>query len=162
VLGYNATTSFALLSIPITLPAEIFSLSAVVFPSKICIFLPVDRRRPELRILWLIGGRESMKRGAWPAVVAGLSIAACALGLATINYASGGEIIPIRIIGIVAGLFSMGVLILWAADLPGRAIAAELTRVREENPIVAASLLARAVALDQSSRFSRRSSPSPR
>jgi lactate permease len=140
VLGYNATTSFALLSIPITLPAEIFSLSAVLFTFKICIFLPVIAVGLSFGILWLIGGRESMKRGAWPAVVAGLSIAACALGLATINYASGREIIPIRIIGIVAGLFSMGVLILWQRIFQGRAIAAELTRVREENPIVAASL----------------------
>ncbi|MFH1145219.1 MAG: L-lactate permease [Candidatus Eisenbacteria bacterium] len=140
VLGYNATTSFALLSIPITLPAEIFKISAVDFTFKICIFLPVIAVGLSFGILWLTGGRASMRRGAVAAVVAGLSIAACALGLATINYAAGKEIVPIRIIGIVAGLFSMAVLILWQRLFQGRAVAGELARAREENPVRAGSL----------------------
>jgi lactate permease len=137
VLGYNATTSFALLSIPITLPAELFSLDALVWTFKICIYLPVISVGLAFGILWLVGGRESMKRGFVPGIVSGLSIAVAALGLATINYSAGKEIVPIRIIGILAGLFSMVVLILWQRIFQGRAIAADLERVKQENPIVA-------------------------
>ncbi|MBP6874632.1 MAG: L-lactate permease [Candidatus Eisenbacteria bacterium] len=140
VLGYNATTSFALLSIPITLPAQIFSISAIDFTFKICIFLPVISVGLGFGILWLIGGRASLRRGAVPAIVAGLSVALSSLGLATINYATGREIIPIRIIGIVAGLFSMAVLIFWQRLFQGRAMAEELERVKRENPIAAPAL----------------------
>jgi len=75
-----------------------------------------------------------------PAIVAGLSVALSSLGLATINYATGREIIPIRIIGIVAGLFSMAVLIFWQRLFQGRAMAEELERVKRENPIAAPAL----------------------
>jgi len=124
VLGYNATTSFALLSIPITLPAEIFGLDLLAFTFKICIFLPVIAIGLSFGILWLTGGRAAVRRGVVPAIVAGLSIAACALGLAVVNYATGREIIPVRIIGIVAGLFSMAVLMLWQRLFQKRLLAA--------------------------------------
>jgi len=140
VLGYNATTSFALLSIPITLPAEIFAIDAIAFTFKICIFLPVIAVGLSFGILWVVGGWTSMKRGAVPALISGVSIAACALGLAVINYATGREIIPIRIIGILAGLFSMGALIFWQRAFQGRKLAGELERVRRENPIDAGAL----------------------
>jgi len=140
VLGYNATTSFALLAIPITLPAEVFGISAIDFTFKICIFLPLISVGLAFGILWLVGGRESMKKGAVPAVVSGLSVAAVALGLSIINYATGSEIIPIRIIGILAGLISMGILILWQRGLMGRQIAGDLERLRQENPIDAGAL----------------------
>lgn len=140
VLGYNATTSFALLSIPITLPAEIFDLNVINFTFKICIFLPVVSVGLAFGILWLVGGADSMKRGAVPAVISGLSIAIFALGFATINYATGREIIPIRIIGILAGLLSMLVLTLWQRVFRGPDIAADLERLKRENPIDAGAL----------------------
>ncbi|MCK4304465.1 MAG: L-lactate permease [Candidatus Eisenbacteria sp.] len=140
VLGYNATTSFALLAIPITLPAEVFGINAIDFTFKICIFLPVISVGLAFGILWLVGGRESMKRGFVPAIVAGLSVAVISLGLAVINYATGREIIPIRVIGIIAGLLSMGVLILWQRTFQGRQIAADLERLKQENPIDARAL----------------------
>jgi len=140
VLGYNATTSFALLSIPITLPAEIFHLSAIDFTFKICIFLPIISVGLAFGILWLVGGARSMRRGAAPAIVSGFSIALYALGFAVINYASGREIIPIRIIGILAGLLSMVTLIAWQRIFQGRAIAGELAEVKRQNPIDAPAL----------------------
>lgn len=140
VLGYNATTSFALLAIPITLPAEVFNISAIDFTYKICIFLPIISVGLSFGILWLVGGRESMKRGAVPAVIAGLSIAIVSLGLAIINYATGREIIPIRIIGILAGLVSMAILILWQRTCKGRQIAGELETLKRENPIDSGAL----------------------
>ncbi|MBD3235542.1 MAG: L-lactate permease [Candidatus Eisenbacteria bacterium] len=140
VLGYNATCSFALLSIPITLPAEIFGLDLLAFTFKVCIFLPLVSVGLAFGILWLVGGRESMKRGAVPAIVAGFSIAAFALLFAVINYAAGQEIIPVRIIGILAGLLSMGVLISWQRIFQGRQIAGELAQVKRENPVDAPAL----------------------
>lgn len=140
VLGYNATTSFALLSIPITLPADLFHLDLLAFTFKICIFLPLISVGLGFGVLWLVGGRESMRRGAVPAVIAGLSVALFSLGFAVINYASGSEIVPVRIIGILAGLLSMVVLILWQRVFQGRCLAEELSRVRAENPIDARAL----------------------
>jgi lactate permease len=113
----------------------VFGLSAIDLTFKICIYLPAISVGLAFGILWLVGGRESMKRGAAPAWVVGLSVAAIALGLAIINYATGREIIPIRIIGIVAGLLSMGTLILWQRTFRGREIAADVERLRRENPI---------------------------
>ena len=40
VLGYNATTSYALLSVPISMPADIFKLDVFMFVYKVNIFLP--------------------------------------------------------------------------------------------------------------------------
>ncbi|MFC1572729.1 L-lactate permease [Candidatus Eisenbacteria bacterium] len=140
VLGYNATTSFALLSIPITLPAEIFNLNLLEFTFKICIFLPVISVGLAFGILWLVGGRESMKRGAVPAIVSGLSIAIFALGFSVINYAAGEEIIPIRIIGVLSGLLSMAVLILWQRGFKGREIRSDLELLKKENPVQARAL----------------------
>jgi lactate permease len=140
VLGYNATTSFALLSIPITLPAEIFNIDVLAFTFKICIYLPVISVGLAFGILWLAGGKESMKRGAVPGVISGLSIALFALGFSIINYAGGREIVPVRIIGVLAGLLSMGVLVLWQRRFQGRKIAAELEQLKRENPVQAGPL----------------------
>ena len=81
-----------------------------------------------------------MRRGAVPAIVAGLSVALYALGFAMINYFTGREIIPIRVIGILAGLLSMGTLILWQRLFQGRKIAADLERMKQENPVNAPAL----------------------
>jgi lactate permease len=140
VLGYNATTSFALLSIPITLPADLFHLDVLAFTFKICLFLPLISVGLAFGILWLVGGRESMRRGAVPALVAGLSVAIFALGFAVINYATGKEIIPVRIIGVLAGLLSMAMIVAWQRIFQGERIADELARVRAENPIDARAL----------------------
>lgn len=140
VLGYNATCSFALLAIPITLPAEIFNLDILAFTFKVCIFLPVVSVGLAFGILWLVGGRQSMKRGAVPAIISGFSVAAFALLFAVINYTSGREIIPVRIIGILAGLLSMVVLIGWQRIFQGRRIADELEQIKRENPINAGAL----------------------
>jgi lactate permease len=140
VLGYNATCSFALLSIPITLPAEAFHLDALALTFKICLFLPVVSIAFAFAILWLVGGRESMRRGAVPAIVSGASVALSAVGLAAINYFSGREIVPIRIMGILAGLISMVTLIFWQRLFKAREIAADLERLKRENPIASGPL----------------------
>ncbi len=145
VLGYNATCSFALLAIPITLPAELFNLNAIEFTFKVCIFLPLVSIGLGFAILWLVGGRESMKRGAVPAIIAGGSVALFALGFAVINYATGREIIPIRVIGILAGFLSMAALVFWQRVFMRSRVAAELARVKAEN-VIDGPALARALS----------------
>jgi lactate permease len=69
VLGYDPTTSFSLLSIPITLPAEASKklidiiITPVAMAFKIAIFLPLVSTGFAFAILWLVGGRASMRRG---------------------------------------------------------------------------------------------------
>jgi len=56
VLGYNATTSYSLLSIPITLPADIFKLDAFSFAYKVNIFLPAVAVLVSIALLWVVCG----------------------------------------------------------------------------------------------------------
>lgn len=107
VLGYNATTSFALLSIPITLPAKIGGLNPLEFAFKISIFLPVVSIGISFAILWIIGGVESMKKGVAPALVSGLSIALACLCFTSVDYLTGIEYVPLRIVGVLSGLLAM-------------------------------------------------------
>lgn len=107
VLGYDPTTSFSLLSIPITLPAQIGGLNPVEFAFKISIFLPLVSTGFAFAILWLIGGTKSMRKGAVPAIICGLTLAFACLGAASLDYFTGVEYIPLRIIGVIAGLFAM-------------------------------------------------------
>ena len=113
VLGYDPTTSFSLLSLPITLPAE-SSLPLIGFPMnpielafKIAIFLPLVSTGFSFAILWVIGGRKSMRKGAVPAIICGLTLALTCLGTVSLDYFTGVEYVPLRIVGVVAGLFAM-------------------------------------------------------
>jgi lactate permease len=114
VLGYDPTTSFSLLSVPITLPAEAsfrligVQLSAIEMAFKIALFLPLISTGFAFAILWLVGGRSSMRKGAVPAVVCGLTLAFACLGSVGLDYFTGVEYVPLRIVGVVAGLCAMG------------------------------------------------------
>ncbi len=113
VLGYDPTTSFSLLSIPITLPAEQSmniigtQISATVFAFKIALFLPLISTAFAFGILWLLGGKQSMRRGAVPALVSGLALGLACLGEVGLDNYVGAEVIPLRIVGVVAGLCAM-------------------------------------------------------
>lgn len=107
VLGYDPTTSFSLLSIPITLPAQVGGLNPIEFAFKVAIFLPLVSTGFAFAILWLIGGKKSMRKGAVPAVVCGLVLALACLGTVSIDYFTGTEYIPLRIVGVIAGLSAM-------------------------------------------------------
>ncbi len=108
VLGYNASTSFAILSIPITIPAEEFhgvlDMSVLEFGYEyalnISLFLPVIATILSCAMLWIIGGRKSLKKGIIPAILSGLLIGFTSIFLVLIRA-------PIAILGVVAGLVSM-------------------------------------------------------
>jgi len=107
VLGYDPTTSFSLLSIPITLPAQIGGLNPIEFAFKVAVFLPLVSTGFALAILWVVGGRASMRRGMWPAVVSGLALAFACLGAVSLDYFTGVEYVPLRVVGVVGGLCAM-------------------------------------------------------
>jgi lactate permease len=111
VLGYDPTTSFSLLSIPITLPAQVGALNAIELAFKIALFLPLVSTGFAFAILWVVGGRQSMRRGAVPAVVCGLTLAFACLGTVSLDYFTGVEYVPLRIVGVVAGLCAMASLL---------------------------------------------------
>jgi len=113
VLGYDPTTSFSLLSIPITLPAQVGALNAIEFAFKIAIFLPLVSTGFAFAILWLVGGKQSMRKGAVPAVICGLTLALACLGTVSLDYFTGVEYVPLRIVGVVAGLCAMASLLLY-------------------------------------------------
>jgi lactate permease len=103
VLGYNATTSYALLSVPLSLPADIFKLDIFLLAYKVNIFLPVVAVLVSIAMLWIIGGRSSVRKGLMPAVLTGLSIGLSCLAFVALRA-------PIMLIGVLSGLVSMAVL----------------------------------------------------
>jgi lactate permease len=113
VLGYDPTTSFSLLSIPITLPASIGGLNPVEMAFKVALFLPLVSTGFAFAILWLVGGRKSMRKAAVPALVCGLVLAFACLGSVSVDYFSGIEYVPLRIVGVLGGLCAMGSLFVY-------------------------------------------------
>jgi lactate permease len=119
VLGYDPTTSFSLLSIPITLPAEAsygligVAINPVAFAFRIAVFLPLVSTGFAFAVLWLVGGKQSMRRGAVPAAVCGLTLAFACLGAVALDNFTGMEYMPLRIVGIVAGLCAMASLLVY-------------------------------------------------
>jgi lactate permease len=119
VLGYDPTTSFSLLSVPVTLPAQVSGsilgtpINPFEFAFKIAIFLPVISTGFAFAILWLVGGRKSMRRGAVPALICGVVLALAILGTTGLDYFTGVEYIPLRVVGIVGGVSAMVALYLY-------------------------------------------------
>ncbi|HKZ48991.1 MAG TPA: L-lactate permease [Thermoplasmata archaeon] len=121
VLGYNATTSFALLSIPVTLPASLFGIDAQLLAYKICLYLPAVSTLLAVLMLYLVGGRESLRRGWRQAVVAGLSI-----GVSALAFTAAGT--PVLLVGVLAGGLTMVVLYLLSRRTRGRSAEPRLDR----------------------------------
>jgi len=114
VLGYNATTSFALLSIPVTLPASLYGIDPVLLSYKICLYLPVLATLVSFAMLYMVGGYSSVKRGWVSAVVSGLCI-----GISALVFVLAG--VPVLLIGVLAGAFTMFVLyIMSSSKNPGQ------------------------------------------
>jgi lactate permease len=113
VLGYSPTTSFSLLSVPITLPADVsksiigVAINRFEFAFKISVFLPLISIGFAFALLWLTGGKTAMRRGAVPAAICGVVLGFTSLAIASVDYFTGTEYVPLRVLGIVAGSFAM-------------------------------------------------------
>ncbi|MEZ0343826.1 MAG: L-lactate permease [Caldimicrobium sp.] len=115
ILCYDPLTSFALFSIPITLPAEVAykvfkitppgidSLQSFIwdFTFKIAAFLPPISIAFALLMLWTVGGKEAIRNHWVGAVLSGLVLSLSALLFAWTR------IVPVEVIGIFAGLLTM-------------------------------------------------------
>lgn len=130
VLGYDPTTSFSLLSIPITLPAEAsqrligVAINPIEFAFKITLFLPLVSTGFAFAVLWSVGGRSSMRKGAVPATMCGLVLAMTCLGTVSLDYFTGVEYVPLRLVGVLAGLCAMASLLVYQKLRP-RAVVTE-------------------------------------
>ena len=121
VLGYDPTTSFSLLSVPITLPAEVSAsmigppgINPFEFAFKIALFLPIISTGFAFAILWVIGGKESMRKGAIPATICGVVLAIACLATTSLDYFTGIEYIPLRVVGVVGGVCAMLALFIYS------------------------------------------------
>ncbi len=117
ILCYDPLTSFALLSIPITLPAKVawgpFGIRPPgienvdhfiwSFTQHITIFLPVVSVGFALMMLYFVGKWDAIKKHWIGAGIAGLVLSLTALILAFI------KIFPVEVIGIFSGLATMAV-----------------------------------------------------
>jgi lactate permease len=96
-LGYDPLTSFSLLAIPITLPAQVFNIDIGILAGNIAIFLPVVSTGFAIGMLWIADGINGVKKGFLPALLAGLT-----MGISCIVFVN---ILPVSAIGLV-GVFS--------------------------------------------------------
>lgn len=114
ILCYDPLTSFALFSIPITLPAKVAmsfgikppgidSLSGFVwdYTFKITAFLPFISMLFAFLMLYTVGGSQALKKNWLAAMLSGLVLSLSALFLAW------SRIVPVEIIGVIAGLATM-------------------------------------------------------
>jgi lactate permease len=120
VLCYDPLTSFALLSIPITLPARVAwgpfgirppgveNLNHFIwsFTQHITIFLPVVSVGFAFMMLYFVDGWRSIKKYWKEATVAGLTLSLTALALSFL------KVFPVEVIGIISGLLTMFVSLL--------------------------------------------------
>jgi lactate permease len=135
-LGYDPLCSFALLSLPITVPVDtvnsmhlagIGNFTYQSFATNISIYLPVISVGFAFAILWVTGGTGAIRRSWLPALLSGLVISLSALSLVYWN------LVPISIVGVVAGGLSMITLYLYTRarallarkDAPTRPTAAD-------------------------------------
>ncbi len=105
-LGYDPLCSFALLSLPITAPVSSangmgIAITVHSFAMNIAIFLPVISVGFAFAILWVVGRMEAIRRSWFPALMSGLVISLSAIVLIYWN------LVPISIVGVVAGAMSM-------------------------------------------------------
>ncbi|AHF97216.1 L-lactate permease [Desulfurella acetivorans A63] len=114
ILCYDPLTSFALFSIPITLPAKVAmgfgikppgidSLSSFVweYTFKITAFLPFISMLFAFLMLYTVGGMHALKKNWIAATLSGLVLSLTALFLAW------SRIAPVEIIGVLSGLATM-------------------------------------------------------
>ncbi|MEA1993515.1 MAG: L-lactate permease [Euryarchaeota archaeon] len=121
-LGYNPLTSFALLGIPITLPAEYISNSiltdtvatdvAYTLGLKVSIYLPVISTGLAIGMLYLVGKWEMVKKGLPYAIISGVVLAVTTAFFAKLM----GPMIP----GIFGGLAVVLALILYKKYRSGK------------------------------------------
>ncbi len=114
ILCYDPLTSFALFTIPLTLPSKVAMAFGIKPPSienlndfiwdftfKVTVLLPVISVIFAFLMLKVVGGKEAVKKNWKEALISGLVLSISALIIA------GFRILPVEIIGIISGLITM-------------------------------------------------------
>lgn len=106
-LGYDPLTSFSLLAVPITLPAQVFNLDLAALGSRISFFLPVISTGFAIGMLFIADGWSGVRKGIVPALLAGLT-----LGFSAILFVHILPVSAIGLVGVFSGLVTIIVLLL--------------------------------------------------
>lgn len=114
ILCYDPLTSFALFTIPLTLPSKVAMAFGIKPPGienlnefiwdytfKVTVLLPVISVIFAFLMLKVVGGKEAIRRNWKSATLAGLVLSLSAIIIA------GFRILPVEIIGIVSGMLTM-------------------------------------------------------
>ncbi|GAB5046701.1 L-lactate permease [Thermodesulfovibrio sp. TK110] len=114
ILCYDPLTSFALFTIPLTLPSKVAMAFGIKpprienlndfiwdFTFKVTVLLPVISVIFAFLMLKVVGGKEAVKKNWKAALISGLVLSISALIIA------GFRILPVEIIGIISGLITM-------------------------------------------------------
>ncbi|WP_353684130.1 L-lactate permease [Thermodesulfovibrio sp. 3907-1M] len=114
ILCYDPLTSFALFTIPLTLPSKVAMAFGIKPPGieslnefiwdytfKVTVLLPVISVIFAFLMLKVVGGKEAIKKNWKAALISGLVLSFSALIIA------GFRILPVEIIGIISGLITM-------------------------------------------------------
>lgn len=114
ILCYDPLTSFALFTIPLTLPSKVAMAFGIKPPGidnlnefiwdytfKVTVLLPIISVIFAFLMLKVVGGKEAMKKNWKAAIIAGLVLSFSAI------FIAGFRILPVEIIGIVAGFLTM-------------------------------------------------------
>ncbi len=114
ILCYDPLTSFALFTIPLTLPSKVAMAFGIKPPGietlndfiwdytfKVTVLLPIISVIFAFLMLKVVGGKEAIKYHWKEAIISGLVLSVSALLIA------GFRILPVEIIGIIAGLVTM-------------------------------------------------------
>lgn len=104
-LGYDPLTSFSLLAIPITLPAQVFNIDLQPFASNITLFLPIVSTGLALGMLWVAEGMKGVKQGFVPAIVAGVTMGVSAILFVRLLPYIGIQFI--QLVGVFSGLMAI-------------------------------------------------------
>lgn len=114
ILCYDPLTSFALFSIPITLPSKVALSFGIIPPGigsleefiwdftlKITLFLPLISVFFAFLMLYTVGGIPSIRRNFFPAFISGLVISLSA------TFCAYTRLFPVEVIGIISGGVTM-------------------------------------------------------
>lgn len=95
-LGYDALCTYALLGIPVVVFADFVNLPVEQVGGYFARFMPIITSCIALGMLWIAGGRKMLLKGVFPAVLAGLTAGAIAIGM--------NEARMVTLTGVAAGL----------------------------------------------------------
>lgn len=114
ILCYDPLTSFALFTIPLTLPAKVAMSFGIKPPGvetlndfiwdftfKVTVFLPIISVLFAFLMLKVVGGKEAIKKNWKEGFISGVVLSGSALIIAWFR------VLPVEIIGIVAGILTM-------------------------------------------------------